>query len=158
MNAFLSSQWQNEGNVSIFRALDNRNANCMVFLYVPWISWPNHPLDDVNSPWREIQHKAHLGVQQWKADLRGKLSGELHRKHMTLTSVIQTNQQLRLTVDSLGEGEEHMKLFYGFAADEIAKLDCVKGLDLGKDVIKWVGRGSDAYPVVRKSKRTTDGY
>ncbi|PTD08282.1 hypothetical protein FCULG_00006991 [Fusarium culmorum] len=110
------------------------------------------PLDDANSHWTVVQDKAHQAVTQWRRALREKVSGEVHQKHMKLTSIILMNSQLRLTVDSLGEGEEHMMLFYGFAADELMDMEDVRGVRMGKSVIKWIGEGQDAYPVLRNSR------
>lgn len=76
---------------------------------------------------------------------------------MKITSIVLMNEQLRLTIDDLGDGDDHLKLFFGFAADEIANMKEVKGLDLGKDVVKWIGSGRDAVPVFRRvRKRSTD--
>lgn len=43
-------------------------------------------------------------------------------------------------------------MFYGFVADELMEMEEVRDVRMGKNIIKWVGTGEDAYPVVRKSK------
>ncbi|KAL3602715.1 hypothetical protein FPOAC2_07027 [Fusarium poae] len=149
---YLSFQWPRTDNANFVcwhRGFDNSNANIMVALLIPWIQWPNNPLDDANSHWTVIQDKAHQAFCDWRRALREKVSGEAHQKHMKLTSIILMNSQLRLTVDSLVQGEEHMMLFYGFVADELMEMEDVRDLRMGKSVIKWIGSGEDAYPVVR---------
>ncbi|CAF3516726.1 unnamed protein product [Fusarium graminearum] len=151
-SSYFTFQWpcpQDNNFICWHRGFDNPNRNIMVALLVPWIQWPNNPLDDANSHWTVIQDKAHQAVTQWRRALREKVSGEVHQKHMKLTSIILMNSQLRLTVDSLGEGEEHMMLFYGFAADELMDMEDVRDVRMGKSVIKWIGDGQDAYPVLR---------
>nr|CEG04157.1 unnamed protein product [Fusarium clavum] len=131
------------------RGLNNANDNMMIALVVPWIQWPNNPLDDANAEWPIIRDKARQAVLQWRRVLREKVLGEAHQRHMKITSIILMNSQLRLTVDSLGKGEEHMSLFYGFVADELMEMDEVRDVNMSKSLIKWIGQGDDAYPVVR---------
>ncbi|KAJ4267277.1 hypothetical protein NW762_003381 [Fusarium torreyae] len=157
MSAYLSFQWprpDHSNYICWHRTFDHQNANSLIALQVPWIQWPNDPFSDVNSHWRTIRDKARQAVQDWLDVLEVKISGETYYGHMRLTCMILMNEQLRLTVDSLGEGEEHQQLFYGFAADEVAGLEEVKGLKLGKKVVKIVGSGREAYAVaVQRGKK-----
>ncbi|CVK98385.1 uncharacterized protein FMAN_12371 [Fusarium mangiferae] len=137
MSSYLSFQWPNPQGVCCYRSFDNPNDHSIIAIKVPWLQWPNDPLED------KILHD--------------KLSSETYHKHMKITSIILMNEQLRLTIDDLGDGDDHLKLFYGFAADEIANMKEVKGLDLGKDVVKWIGKGRDAVPIFRRVRtRSTD--
>ncbi|KAF5256641.1 hypothetical protein FOXYS1_12872 [Fusarium oxysporum] len=153
MSSYLSFQWPNPQGACCYRSFDNPNDHSIIAIKVPWLQWPNDPLEDVHSPWWVIREKSFAAVRLWKKILHEKLESETHHKHMKITSIVLMNEQLRLTIDDLGEGDDHLKLFYGFAADEIAKLNEVKGLDLGKDVVKWVGSGRDAVPVFRRIRK-----
>ncbi|KAF4461416.1 hypothetical protein FALBO_11789 [Fusarium albosuccineum] len=132
------------------RTFDQTNENALVCLEVPWVQWPNHPLDDAGSSWRMIREKARNAVEDWLVVLERNLSGEAYSHHMRITCMVQLNQQLRQTVDKLGDGEEHEMLFYGFAADEVAKLPEMESLNLGSKVIKIRGKGRDAEAIIRK--------
>ncbi|KAI1055907.1 hypothetical protein LB506_009314 [Fusarium annulatum] len=141
MSSYLSFQWPNPQGVCCYRSFDNPNDHSIIAIKVPWLQWPNDPLEDVHSPWWVIRDKSLAAVRLWKKILHDKLSSETYHKHMKITSIVLMNEQLRLTIDDLGDGDDHLKLFFGFAADEIANMKEVKGLDLGKDVVKWIGRG-----------------
>ncbi|KAJ4036920.1 hypothetical protein NW756_008960 [Fusarium oxysporum] len=126
MSSYLSFQWPNPQGVCCYRSFDNPNDHSIIAIKVPWLQWPNDPLEDVHSPWWVIRERSFAAVRLWKKILHEKLERE---------------------------GDDHLKLFYGFAADEIAKMNEVKGLDLGKDVVKWVGSGRDAVPVFRRIRK-----
>ncbi|KAF4948351.1 hypothetical protein FGADI_9663 [Fusarium gaditjirri] len=130
MSSYLSFQWPNPQGVVCYRSFDNSNDHSIIAVKVPWLKLPNDPLEDVHSPWWVIREKSLAAVRLWKENLHRKLPRE---------------------------GDDHLKLFYGFAADEIAGMKEVKALDLGKDVVKWVGSGRDAVPVIRRVRtRKTD--
>ncbi|KAH6949913.1 hypothetical protein HG530_001049 [Fusarium avenaceum] len=153
MSSYLNFQWprpEHSDFLCYHRCFDKENANILIDLKVPWIQWPNHPLDDANSPWRTIRDKALQAVQDWLYVLNKKALGEVHHRHMRIMCMVLMHEQLHLTAVSLAEGEEHMKLFYGFAADAVVELEDIKGLNLGKKLIKMIGSGKEAYPVMRK--------
>jgi hypothetical protein len=85
-------------------------------------------------------------------DLDKKALGEVHHRHMRIISMVLMHEHLHLTIVCLAEGEEYQRLFLGFAADAVAELEDIKHLKLGKQLIKMIGSGEEAYPVMRKFK------
>ncbi|CAJ0550362.1 Ff.00g102920.m01.CDS01 [Fusarium sp. VM40] len=155
MSSYLSFQWphpEHSNFLCYHRCFDKENTNILIALKVPWIQWPNHPLDDANSPWRTIRDKSLQAVQDWLYVFNEKVSGEVQHSHMRIACMVLMHGQLHLTADSLAKGEEHMKLFYGFAADAVAELIDMENSKLGKKRIKIIGSGKEAYPVMRKSR------
>ncbi|KAM5350467.1 hypothetical protein ACJ41O_006972 [Fusarium nematophilum] len=139
MSTYFAYQWEPRapasGFITSLRSFDAANKNCLVTLKIPFPQWPNDPMADINSNWEVIRRKAIDAMRKWIELVFTEAEGDQLPALSILTCMAQMNLQLKLLVSRLDKGDRHLRLFYGFVADEIAARAKLEGLNVGGQVI-----------------------
>lgn len=147
MPQYLAYQWIHPDHpdwTCAVRQFDAGNKNAMVGLQIPWPRWPEYDDDEEGQEhtlhWKDIYDRAAEAVDKAVYLVRRKTMGENFPKHEVISCLLQMHEQLLHTVCTLWPKEEHLRLFYAFAADRVGMVTEIEALRLGKVVTVVKGR------------------